>query len=227
MKLNEKIYYCRRKAGLSQDALAEAVGVSRQAISKWELGDAVPETAKLPALAAALGVSIDWLLSEDGPEEDAGPDRAAEAGCFTYDGSRAGGESAGPDGGRAGVGRRTRLDRPAAEAHTHGRAPLGWLAGVYVAICGLPMVILGALARGVSNRMFNSFSDFSGDIWGGGIGSTVIDIRIVDGVEFAVDGGSQMFNPVAAVGTVFIVIGVVLIIAGIALAAYLKSKSKQ
>ena len=34
----KKIYYCRKKAGLSQDALAEAVGVSRQAISKWELG---------------------------------------------------------------------------------------------------------------------------------------------------------------------------------------------
>ena len=38
MRLCEKIYYCRKKAGLSQDALAEAVGVSRQAISKWELG---------------------------------------------------------------------------------------------------------------------------------------------------------------------------------------------
>ena len=38
MNLHEKIYYCRRRAGLSQDALAEAVGVSRQAVSKWELG---------------------------------------------------------------------------------------------------------------------------------------------------------------------------------------------
>ena len=38
MKLNEKIYLCRKKAGLSQDALAERLGVSRQAISKWETG---------------------------------------------------------------------------------------------------------------------------------------------------------------------------------------------
>ena len=224
MKLNEKIYYCRRKAGLSQDALSEAVGVSRQAISKWELGDAVPETAKLPALAAALGVSIDWLLSEDGPEEeDAGPDRAAGEGCFTYDGSRSGGERAGTGGERAGSGGVPDwIDQLPKHVRTAARR-WGWLAGVYVAICGLPMVILGALARGVSNRMFNSFNDFGGDIWGGGIGSTVT----IDGVEFAVDGGSQMFNPVAAVGTVFIVIGVVLIIAGIALATYLKSKSKQ
>ncbi len=38
MKLNEKIYLCRKKADLSQDALAERLGVSRQAISKWETG---------------------------------------------------------------------------------------------------------------------------------------------------------------------------------------------
>ena len=39
MKLNEKIHSCRRRAGLSQEALAERIGVSRQAISKWETGD--------------------------------------------------------------------------------------------------------------------------------------------------------------------------------------------
>ena len=38
MKLNEKIYHCRKKAGYSQEALAEKIGVSRQAISKWETG---------------------------------------------------------------------------------------------------------------------------------------------------------------------------------------------
>ena len=69
MKLNEKIYLCRKKAGLSQDALAERLGVSRQAISKWETGESVPDTGKLLPLANALGVSLDWLLSEDGPEE--------------------------------------------------------------------------------------------------------------------------------------------------------------
>ena len=38
MNLSEKIQYCRKKAGLSQEALAEKLGVSRQAISKWETG---------------------------------------------------------------------------------------------------------------------------------------------------------------------------------------------
>ena len=69
MKLSEKIVYCRKRAGLSQEALAERLGVSRQAVSKWETGEALPETNKLAALAAELGVSVDWLLSEDGPAE--------------------------------------------------------------------------------------------------------------------------------------------------------------
>ena len=38
MNLAEKILYCRKKAGLSQEALAEKLGVSRQAVSKWETG---------------------------------------------------------------------------------------------------------------------------------------------------------------------------------------------
>ncbi len=69
MKLPEKLQYCRKRAGLSQEALAERLGVSRQAVSKWETGEALPETGKLAALAAALGVTVDWLLSEAEPEE--------------------------------------------------------------------------------------------------------------------------------------------------------------
>ncbi len=38
MKLSEKIYLCRKRAGLSQEALAARLGVSRQAVSKWETG---------------------------------------------------------------------------------------------------------------------------------------------------------------------------------------------
>lgn len=59
MNLSEKIYACRRRAGLSQEALAEKLDVSRQAISKWECGEAIPETTKLVSLAAALGVTVD------------------------------------------------------------------------------------------------------------------------------------------------------------------------
>ena len=64
MNLSEKILYCRKKAGLSQEALAEKLGVSRQAISKWETGESVPELSKLVLLARAFDVTTDWLLSE-------------------------------------------------------------------------------------------------------------------------------------------------------------------
>ena len=64
MKLNEKIAYYRRDRRLSQEELAGQVGVSRQAVSKWELGEAAPDTGKLLALARALGVTADHLLDE-------------------------------------------------------------------------------------------------------------------------------------------------------------------
>ncbi len=69
MKLHEKIYYCRKKSGLSQEALAEKIGVSRQAVSKWETGDAAPEIGKLSILCEVFGVTADWLISESEPEE--------------------------------------------------------------------------------------------------------------------------------------------------------------
>lgn len=69
MKLSEKILYYRKKAGLSQEELAGRVGVSRQAVSKWELGDAAPEVDKLRALAREFGVTVDELLSEEVPRE--------------------------------------------------------------------------------------------------------------------------------------------------------------
>ncbi len=64
MKLSEKITLCRKKQGLSQSDLADLLNVSRQSVSKWETGEAMPDTDKLVALSKALEVSIDWLLDE-------------------------------------------------------------------------------------------------------------------------------------------------------------------
>ncbi|MCM1148766.1 MAG: helix-turn-helix domain-containing protein [Butyricicoccus sp.] len=63
--LSEKIYELRRKSGMSQEALAEKIGVSRQAVSKWETGAATPELDKLRALCACFGVTLDELTGED------------------------------------------------------------------------------------------------------------------------------------------------------------------
>ena len=76
---------CRRAAGLTQEALAEALGVSRQAVGKWEAGAAYPEAEKLPPLADMLHCSLDALLR--GAEE---PESAAEP----EDGAREGGAAA-------------------------------------------------------------------------------------------------------------------------------------
>ena len=73
MKLNEKISCYRREQRLSQEELAARVGVSRQAVSKWELGETSPDIGKLLALAKAFGVTTDHLLNEDEEPEWAAP----------------------------------------------------------------------------------------------------------------------------------------------------------
>lgn len=59
--LSETIYALRRKNGLSQEQLAERIGVSRQAVSKWESGVSTPELEKLRALCRCFHVSMDEL----------------------------------------------------------------------------------------------------------------------------------------------------------------------
>ena len=70
--LSEKLYKLRKNSGLSQEQLAEKLNVSRQAISKWESGTAVPESEKLVTISNYFGVSVDYLLKDD--EEDKGKD---------------------------------------------------------------------------------------------------------------------------------------------------------
>ena len=71
MTVGERIQRLRTERRLSQERLAELVGVSRQAVSKWELNTAQPDTDKLIPLARALGVSVDKLLG-NGTENKGG-----------------------------------------------------------------------------------------------------------------------------------------------------------
>lgn len=64
MQFYEKLTELRRKAGLSQEQLADRLGVTRQSVSKWESGAAMPELGKLIALSGLFGVSIDYLVKE-------------------------------------------------------------------------------------------------------------------------------------------------------------------
>lgn len=62
MNFAEKLYTLRTQSGYSQEALAEKLSVSRQAVSKWETGPTLPETDKLIAISELFNVSIDSLL---------------------------------------------------------------------------------------------------------------------------------------------------------------------
>ena len=67
--LSEKLYKLRKNSGLSQEQLAEQLNVSRQAISKWESGTAVPESEKLINISNYFGVSVDYLLKDDAEDK--------------------------------------------------------------------------------------------------------------------------------------------------------------
>lgn len=204
MKLQEKIYDCRKKAGLSQEALAERLGVSRQAISKWETGDSEPEISKLRLLAAAFGVTTDWLLTEDEPEEEknADPKSAAPAPSANWVDSIPGV-----------LGKLLRR--------------YGWLVGVEIAIGGAGFTGIGALARYLPRRMFSGFPDspfsgMNGMLPGGTIYYDQFGHQMNDTASnFAAN------NPVSIMGTVMMIIGIIMIISGTVLAVVLKRRNKQ
>ena len=78
MKVNEKIPYYRKRAGLSQEELGKRLLVSRQTVSLWETGQTLPTLDNLTRLREIFGVSIDELLEEDGtpmPEEAEAPEQ--------------------------------------------------------------------------------------------------------------------------------------------------------
>ena len=69
MTFGEKLYELRKQRGMSQEALARELHVSRQAISRWELGEVAPDTVNVLALSRLMGVSTDYLLRDDCLEE--------------------------------------------------------------------------------------------------------------------------------------------------------------
>ena len=70
MTIGEKIYGLRKKLGISQEELAQRVDVSRQAISKWERDEAIPDTDKIVVLSSVFSISTDYLLLDQAQEAD-------------------------------------------------------------------------------------------------------------------------------------------------------------
>lgn len=226
MKLNEKILYYRKAAKLSQEELAGRVGVSRQAVSKWELGDATPEVDKLLALAKAFGVTTDELLSEEEPAgagEQAPPPR--EDPVDTVPNAPAGNDF---DKATGLIGRLIQR--------------YGWLFGVRVALGGLGTAVIGALARwgfgamfDTSKRMMSGLGGFDGF---GGMGGMIefspntppeLQQQILEELGYAPAasplGGVEGFF--LGFATVILILGVLTMIAGAVLAAYLYQKRNK
>lgn len=65
MKFHEKLYSLRKAAGMTQNDLAERLNVSRQAVSRWEMGTAMPDVDNLVAMSDLFRVSLDYLLKEN------------------------------------------------------------------------------------------------------------------------------------------------------------------
>ena len=73
MEFNNRLYRLRKQHGLSQEELAGRLNVSRQTVSKWEVGDSTPDMEKLAAMSDLFGVSLDMLVlgREDQPQPSA------------------------------------------------------------------------------------------------------------------------------------------------------------
>ncbi len=255
MKLNEKIFYCRKKAGLSQEALAEELGVSRQAVSKWETGDAVPEIGKLVSLAKTFDVTTDWLLSEEEPEEE--PE--FKTNYYKESVEWKADDSTGTE----------RFEKVAdnwmdAVPGVLGKLVrrFGWIAGVYIAISGGGLAGIGMIAKVIVNSMVNGFNNAANSMMSGfgGFGGNAVTFYDENGNQLSasesaklaeifnstgnIEGiysfGGDMFssgmdamngmiqnNPVSILATFMIIIGLIMLVAGIIFAVIWYKKSSE
>lgn len=208
MNLSEKILYCRKKAGMSQLDLADALGVSRQAVSKWETGESNPDVTKLPQMAALFGVTTDYLLSDEPVEKNAEPAEAPEP-----------------------------PQNPPVYPEWVNNLPkhmmnmvkkFGWLYGLRVAIGGALMTAMGLLGRWMFKTMFFSGA---GTSYGGWTTSGGVPQSILNGLNRQsgfVTSGLDSFHStawnVASGFTGFIIfLGICTLLCGVVLALVLRS----
>lgn len=208
MNLSEKILYCRKKAGMSQLDLADALGVSRQAVSKWETGESNPDVTKLPQMAALFGVTTDYLLSDEPVEKNAEPSEAPEP-----------------------------PQNPPVYPEWVNNLPrhmmnmvkkFGWLYGLRVAVGGALMTAMGLLGRWMFKTMFFSGA---GTSYGGWTTSGDVPQSILNGLNrqsgFVTSGldsfDSTAWNVASGFTGFIIFLGICTLLCGVVLALVLKS----
>lgn len=73
MQFQDRLYQLRKEKGLSQENLAGVLGITRQAVQKWESGASRPDMENLVALARYFGVTLDWLITGAEPAQPEAP----------------------------------------------------------------------------------------------------------------------------------------------------------
>ena len=69
MEFNNKLYELRKQKGFSQEELASRLNVSRQTVSKWEVGESAPDMEKLIAISDLFEISLDELVKGETPKQ--------------------------------------------------------------------------------------------------------------------------------------------------------------
>ncbi|MBR6151446.1 MAG: helix-turn-helix transcriptional regulator [Lachnospiraceae bacterium] len=83
MEFNNKLYELRKKRGYSQEELANRLNVSRQTVSKWEVGESTPDMEKLVAISDLFEVSLDELVKDKVPEQAAPQEQLVKSGFYS------------------------------------------------------------------------------------------------------------------------------------------------
>ena len=83
MEFNNKLYELRKQKGFSQEELANRLNVSRQTVSKWEVGESTPDMEKLVAISALFGVSLDELVLDKTPEQPGSSEHAVKSELYS------------------------------------------------------------------------------------------------------------------------------------------------
>lgn len=211
MTLGEKIYYYRKKGKLSQEELAARVGVSRQAVSKWELSEATPEVEKLLALSQAFSITTDQLLSPQAPEAE--PTDPSPCGSASQ-------EQTGACASR----QRSAGELPEDELRHYGKRlgslirRKGYLAGYILSLYGLGPFFGGLIFTVVAGKMGQSVSFFR---YGADLPNGLLVSPENGSWAFA---GQEFPSLPQTIGLLLMLLGLVIIVGGILLAQVLKRK---
>ena len=83
MDFNNKLYELRKQKGLSQEELANRLNVSRQTVSKWEVGESAPDMEKLAAISELFDISLDELVLNKVPEKEKAPEQIVRSEMYS------------------------------------------------------------------------------------------------------------------------------------------------